>query len=348
MANISKKTVSWIGAAIVIVVLVLGGYYWWHQKQIEKPKELIKIRFSTVPFIGEAPSYVAYHNGYFREEGLDLTLKFNPGGWMSLKNLFEGDADIINVAELPIVYSCFDKKKYTNFERGDFYIIGDMIYSQDIQQVVARKDKGIHSAADLKGKRIGVFRGTTLDFFIDAFLTDNRIKHSEVEIVDMDVFKMTDAIVKGDLDAIFTWQPHVLNAKKRLGDNAIILESRLKYTTAWLIIVMKEYAEKNPQVLEKFLRAIVKAENFIKENPQEAMDIHAKMSKADREIVAALWDVVDFDLSLSEALLTTLEDEARWLIRKKIYDKTEIPNFLDYIYFDALQKVKPEGIQIVR
>ena len=344
----NRKTLFWIAGVLTIVLVVFGAYSLWQRTQIKKSKELIKIRFSTVPFIGEVPSYVAYHNGYFKEEGLDVTLTFNPGGWMSLKDLFEGKADIATVAELPIVYSCFDKKKYTDFERGDFYIIGDMIYSQDIQQVVARKDRGIRSAEDLKGKRIGVFRGTTLDFFMDAFFTDQRINYSDVKIVDMDVFKMTDAIVRGDVDAIFTWQPHVFNAQKKLGENAIILKSRLKYTTAWLIVVMQEYAEKYPQVLEKFLRAIVKAEHFIKQNPEEAMNIHARMSKTDREIVATLWNVVDFNLSLSEALLTTLDGEARWLIRKKIYDKKEVPNFMDHIYFDALEKVKPEGIQVIR
>jgi len=337
-----------IGMIILVVIAVLGSYYWWSQKQIEKPIELTKITFATVPFIGEAPFYVAYHNGYFEEEGLDITLKFNPGGWMSLKNLFEGDADIATVAELPIVYSVFDKKKYTDFERGDFYIIGDVIYSQDIQQVVARKDRGINSASDLKGKRIGVFKGTTLDFFMDTFFTDNGIKYSDVEIVDMDVFAMTDAIADGSLDAIFTWQPHVLNAKNKLGENGIILESRTKYSTAWLIIVMKDYAGKNPEVLEAFLRAVVKAESFIKEHPEEAIKIHAEEGGTDRETVELLWDMVEFELTLSEGLLTTMEEEARWVIKKKIYDETEVPNFLDYIYLEPLEKIKPEGILIVQ
>ncbi|MBC8263472.1 MAG: NrtA/SsuA/CpmA family ABC transporter substrate-binding protein [Anaerolineales bacterium] len=343
----TKKALFGIVAVLAIVVLVVGGYYWW-QKQMAKPKELTRITFATVPFIGEAASYVAYNNGYFEEEGLDVTLKYNPGGWMSLKNLFEGDADIATVAELPIVYSSFDKKKYTDFERGDFYIIGDIVYSDDFQQVVARKDKGVHSPADVKGKTVGVFRGTTLDFFMDFFFTDNRIEHSDVEIVDMDVFEMTSAIERGDLDVIFTWQPHVLIAQKKLGDNAIVLPSRLRYTTAWLIVVMKDYAEENPEILEKFLRAIVKAENFIKENPEEAISIHAKMSDVDRETVAALWDVVAFDLSISESLLTQMEEEARWLIRTKRTDQTEVPNLLDYIYFDALEKVKPAGITVIR
>ena len=326
--------------------LALGILLFWSGQSWSQP---MKLRFSTVPFIGEAPSYVAYHKGFFKEEGLDIVLKSNPGGWMSLKDLFEGKADIATVAELPIVYSAFDKKKYTDFERGEFFIIGDMILSKvGFQKVVVRKDRGIKTPADLKGKKIGVFKGTTLDFFMDVFFIDNKIKYSEVDIIDMDVFKMTDAIVKGDLDAIFAWQPHVFNAMKRLGENGTILESKLKYSPAWLITVMKEFAEKHPEVLNKFLRAIVRAEKYIKKNPQEAIDIHAKISKSDKDIINLLWKEVDFDLSLSEHLLILMEDQANWLLRKKIYDQKEIPNFKKYFYFKALESVKPEGIRMVR
>lgn len=343
-----KKTLFWIGTALVIPVLVLGGFYGCGQKQVEKPAELQKVRFATVPWLGEATSYVAYHNGYFEEEGLDVTLTYNNAGKQSLKNLFEGDADIITVAETPIVYSSFDKKKYTDFERGDFYIIGNMNHSDKIQFVLARRDKGINSPSDLKGKKVAVFRGTSSYFFRDSFFILKGIKSSDVEIVNMDPSTMVSAIEKGEVDAIFCWQPHILNAQLKLGDNGIILPSENIYTVSWLIITMKDYAEKNPEVLEKFLSAIVKAENFIVENRGESISIHSEESELDREIIAAIWDDIIFNLSLDQALLTNIEDQARWTIKYKLTDKTEIPNYLDYIYFDALEKVKPGAITIIR
>jgi ABC-type nitrate/sulfonate/bicarbonate transport system substrate-binding protein len=336
--NIKYKLFLFI---IVVLLLFLGAGLSWGQST--------KIRFSTVPFIGEAPFYVAYQKGFFKSEGLDITLKYNPGGWMSLKDLFEGRADIITVAELPIVYSAFDKKKFTDFEREDFYIVGDLIYSQqDIQQIVCRKDSGIETPADLKGKKIGVFKGTTLDYFMDLFFMDHRIKYSDVEIFNMNIPEMTKAISKGDVDAIFTWQPNVEIARQKLGDNAVVFQSRLKYSTSWLIIVMKDYAKKHPEILEKVTRAIVKAEKFIKKNPEESQIIHSKLSKTDIKTTKFLWNIVDFDLSLGEGLLRTLEGEAKWVIRKKMYPTIQMPDFMEYIYFDALEKVKPSGIHIDR
>ena len=307
-----------------------------------------KLRFSTVPFVGEVPSYVAYSKGYFKEEGLDIILKQNAGGWMSLKDLFEGRADIATVADLPVVYSAFDKQKYTNFDRDDFYIIANMIYSQDTQKVVVRKDHGITVPKDLKGKRVGLMKGTTLDYYMDIFLKEHNIKYSEIEIVDMKIPKLNQALVKGELDAIITWEPNVHHVSNELGDNALTFTSNVGYTTEWFIVVMKEFAHKNPKTLEQFLKAIVKAENFIKKNPHESIKIHAKYTKQNIDTTKILWNTVDFDLSINEGMLTTMEGEAKWLIRKKAYQATEIPNFLDFIYFDALEKVKPLGIQIIR
>jgi len=248
-----------------------------------------------------------------------------------------------------IVYTSFDKKKYTDFERGDFYIIGSIMYSYEMNLVLARRDKGINSPSDLKGKKVAVFRGTASDFFMDSFFILKGIKSSDVEIVNMDPLTMVSAIEKGEVDAIVCWQPYILNAQLKLGDNGIILLSEnIIYRISWLIVTMKDYAEKNPEVLEKFLRAIVKAENFMAENREESISIHSEESGVNREIIAALWDDVIFDLSLDQALLTNLEDEARWVIKYKLTDKTEVPNYLDYVYFDALKKVKPGAVTITR
>ena len=158
----------------------------------------------------------------------------------------------------------------------------------------------------------------TPDYYMDIFFRDHKIDFSDVEIVDMNVFKMTDAIANGELDAIFTWQPHVENAKKKLGDNAVLFQSRARYSTSWLIIVMKEFAEKNPDVLVKFLNAIVKAEKFINKYPNEAQIIHSQLSKTDLDTTRLLWGVVKFDLSISESLIQTLEGEAKWVIRRQL------------------------------
>ncbi len=55
----------------------------------------------------------------------------------------------------------------------------------------------------------------------------------------------------------------------------------------------------------------------------------------------------NFILSLSQVLIIAMEDEARWAIKNNLTDATEVPNYLDYIYFDALEAVKPDAVNII-
>ena len=53
-------------------------------------------------------------------------------------------------------------------------------------------------------------------------------------------------------------------------------------------------------------------------------------------------------VSLEQQLLLTLEDEARWTISEGLADKKEVPNYLDFIYLEGLEAVKPEAVTILR
>ncbi|MEN8252496.1 MAG: hypothetical protein ABFQ53_02880 [Patescibacteria group bacterium] len=82
-----------------------------------------------------------------------------------------------------------------------------------------------------------------------------------------------------------------------------------------------------------------------------AKDIAAKSLDLDIDIVNTLWDNFEFEVSLSQALILALEHDAILMLEhENNHDKTRIkntPNFLDYIYFDALEAVKPESVFVI-
>jgi NitT/TauT family transport system substrate-binding protein len=53
-------------------------------------------------------------------------------------------------------------------------------------------------------------------------------------------------------------------------------------------------------------------------------------------------------VTLTQVLLITLEDETRWAIKSKLVEKSKMPNYIDFIYVDGLQAVKPEAVRIIR
>ena len=289
-----------------------------------------------------ASVWIAESKGYFQEEGINVTIKEYDSGKASFHAMIRDNAsDISTVAQTPIMFN--------SFKQNDFAIIAAMVHSDNDVKVLARQDKGIKNPLDLKGKKVGMTKGSTGQFFLDLFLTYKGLTFSEVEAIDFGPADLPQALADGQVDAICTWEPHIMHAKELLGEKAFLLSIEAIYREDFYFVVTDNFIENNPGVLRRFLKAIEKGEEFIQENKEESIDIVYKRLKLHKGPCAPLiWDMFNFELILDQSVLTSLEDEARWAIRVGLTDKKEVPNYLDFIYMDALDEVKPEAVTIIR
>jgi hypothetical protein len=60
-----------------------------------------------------------------------------------------------------------------------------------------------------------------------------------------------------------------------------------------------------------------------------------------------LWETSRFDLSLSRPVVLIMESQLRWMNSGKGVQEFKMPDLLEFIYFDALNSVKPEKIKIL-
>jgi len=302
------------------------------------PLEKVTIGISSTSLLASLV-HIAEETGYFLEEGIDVELKGYPTGKAALAATLSGEVDMGTVADTPVVSN--------SFERKDFAVFLTILDSAQHSKALARKDRDINIPQDLVGKKVATTIGTTGHFFMASFLTLNGIDVSDVELIDMKPGEMVEAIANGDVDAICTWEPNLLNAIKSLGDNAIILSSEVGYEATFNLATMNDYIENNPELIRNVIKALAKAEEFANNNREESIDIIASRLETNREDIDKLWDDYEFKLSLSQSLIITLEDMARWSIQENLTDKAEIPNYLDYIYMDALEEAKPEAVGII-
>ena len=208
--------------------------------------------------------------------------------------------------------------------------------------------KGIKTGADLKGKKVGANRGTSSHFFLGVFLLHNQLSISEVEIINIKTVDLPVALKNNKVDAISVWQPYTQKAKKLLHDNAIELPCSEIYRTTFNFAVMKSFAKDNPEILKNILIAIDKAATFIRKNRERSQDIIVESFKLDKDYVRAAWDDFIFGISLDQTLLVAWDNIARWSIENNFIDKKKLPNYLNFIYLDALEAAKPESITIIR
>jgi NitT/TauT family transport system substrate-binding protein len=170
---------------------------------------------------------------------------------------------------------------------------------------------------------------------------------SEIKTLDMEATLLSQALIEGQVDAIATWEPHIYNARKALGNKALPLSSGDISRLDFYFTARKDFMKNNPEALKRFLRAIEKGEEFIRKNNKEAMDSVGQRLKMDREVLNATWSDFQFRLFLDQSILTSLEDQARWAINNRLTEATKVPNYLDFIHTDALKAVKPEAVKIV-
>lgn len=318
------------------------------KKSRENPEEHRALKVGiTTSFLGEATTFMAEEKGFFKDHGLDVTLKHNPSGSVSIRDLFNGEVDIAHVAETPVVYALMDSSYYQNGEVPSFQIFGDMIYADEIQKIIARKDHGINGPKDLAGKRVAIYSGTQLDYYLDSFLLEHQIPKKSLTLVNMEPIAQVEAIKNGEVDAAVNWEPYASYISRELGDRAVEMDTELTYSTLWMTATLDAYAESNPDLLVAYLESIREAQNYIKEHPAEARELLARHTGISIEIIKSLWDEIDFELSLSERLLTLLEDQARWMIRNNIADTSDY-DFQQIINFTPMRAVNPEGITVIQ
>lgn len=329
-----KKSVA---TTITVTVLFLVFITFIAGCNRNAPQQFEKIVIGAETGPRASPLWIAEHKGYFREEGITVEIKEFESGRTALRMMLTTEGiDIVTAAQMPVVSN--------SFSRNDYAIIGNMVYSDNAVKILARQDKGIQAPSDLKGKIVGITAGSSGHFFLGLFLTHQRLLMSDVKTIDMEATRLSQALVDGQVDAIATWEPHIYKAEKALGNKALIFPSKGVYRVDYYFIARKDFIKNHPQALKRFLRAINKGEEFILKNRKEAMDIVAQRLKMEREIIEATWGVFQFRLFLDQSIVLSLEDEARWTIRNKLTDATKVPNYLDYIYVDALKEVNPMAV----
>ena len=128
--------------------------------------------------------------------------------------LLDGEVDVAELAEFPFVGAAFAKQPVRIIAVNDRF---------ENDYLIVRKDRGIESPADLKGKRIGVIRGTVLEFYLGRFLELNGINLDDVTLVDtMNTVQTDEAISNGEVDAAVVFQPHVSDIQEQFGDQVLV------------------------------------------------------------------------------------------------------------------------------
>ena len=340
--NSGKVSISkFSGLMILFVIISVVAFVWFQKMSISSPsveQEKVIIAANT-EYVGSCSVIVAQEKGYFTQEGILVNIQPYTSGKAAMEAITQKKADFGTVADIPVMFS--------GLNDGPVAVIATIFTGEKDHGIIGRKDKGVTVAANLKGKIIGVPLGTSAHFTLDALLNRQKLLPSEVKTRNYKPEDLSIALAEGDVDAIAIWEPFLGVAKARLGNNGIIFYGQDVYESIYNIIGVRSYISDHPETIRKILRALISGAKLCNENPDIAQEMVSKVTKIKIETLKTSWSSYRFDIVLDQGLILALEDEARWAIKNKMTSTIKMPNYLNSIYIDGLEAVRPSAVSVI-
>ena len=280
----------------------------------KKNTDLTKITLNEVAHsIFYAPQYVAIENGYFEEEGIDLTLVTGFGADNVMTSLISGDAQIGFMGS--------EASIYVYAEGAEDYIINFAQLTQRAGNfLVSRDNISDFKWTDLKGSTVlGGRVGGMPEMILEYILKQNNmdIDHDLTIVKNIAFGSTAGAFSGGQGDYTVEFEP-----------GATILETESKgYVVASLGVdsgyvpytaysAKKSYMEKNPEVMQSFTNAIQSGLNYVNTHSSEeiAKIIAPQFPETDEATITTIveryksQDTWKNDTVFSENSFTLLQD----------------------------------------
>jgi ABC-type nitrate/sulfonate/bicarbonate transport system substrate-binding protein len=282
-------------------------------------------------------SIIAKQLKFFEKHGLDVTVANFTSGKQCLDTVIGGGAQIATTAEAPTTAAAMSRQPIAFLARTEY---------SDLKTLTA-KTAGIHTLADLKGKRIAYTAGTGGDVYTQALLKKAGLTPADVKLLNLRPQDMVNAMASGSIDAFNTWEPHITNGKKVLADGVTELDTRGIYAETFNIVVMQDYLATHRAVVDAFLRALIEADEWMKAHREEGITTVAGFVGMKREDLAAVWDNFRYEVVLDERTVDVLQQHAAWrLASGNAPTGAVMPDFRKVIFAEPLKALDPARVKV--
>src|SRR6267378_2097594 len=259
--SVMKQTVATVAIALLVAGCGKGPETSSSETTANAP---MKVRVGYIGLTCEAPIFTAVEKGFFKEEGLDVSLV--KCEWANYKDVLAlGGYDVTHhliMYFLKPIEQGLDVKFTGGIHRGCL-------------RVQAAAKSNIRTVQDLRGKRIGIpGMGTPPFIFANRVLGANGINAGkDVTWLVFPAGELGLAIDKGEVDAVADSEPIgsllLADGKVRnIADQAADVPYKDEYCCA--VLVNGKYLAKNPKAAAAATRALLKAAKWVETNPAAA------------------------------------------------------------------------------
>lgn len=337
MKNRGKLAIATVS---LVAVLLLGYRY---LAPIEPPSELTTVRITFTPYPDTSLFYFGLKKGFFRDEGLDLSVRDLT--WNEQIEFVAGDGTDLAMATLDEVAAksrnLHAVKKPVDyflpawlFEGTIFPCQGDMQTLAELRvkydELTARKQ----FLAQLKGKVIAVPESGVYDSAIRRFILGAGEKLEDFQFVNTQLETGVNGLESGDVGMAAAGafeRPEALRRGYKIGLDSVDLN--LIVITGF--IANGDYYDKNPDVIEAFSRAWYRTLREALANKEECYNVvAARLSETGSKPIS----LADFKAALNRNKFPQTPEATR-----EMFLDPEAPTYWRKSWDSAIETLKDSG-----
>jgi NitT/TauT family transport system substrate-binding protein len=212
------------------------------------------------------PAFVAKDKGFFAKRGLDVTLQTVPQG-STIAGAMAGGTMQVGTLTAPVYLLSVEGGIDTQIVAASTY----QVKSNPTISVMAREGSNIKSAADMKGKRMGVPGLNGVNHVVAMkWLENNGVPRNQVTYVETGFAQMGDLLKGSQVDLVVPVEPFITRLEQtKVGYQVAVPTITDSYLESFYIM-MRDFVQKNPKAARDFREALREAVAYIKSNEAEA------------------------------------------------------------------------------
>lgn len=317
--------------SVVLAVSVITGCS--EDKSTQASNDETQLRIAAQPYPLYTPVYVAYRLGYLDEELNKVGAKYE---WKSFKSgplvneaVAAGEADLGFMADLPAIIA-----KSTGLP---IEVVSNVAYGEKGIAVLAKADSPIQSVADLKGKKVAYVTGSYAQHLLALLLSKEGLSLSDVQSVNLGAGDQPAALASGEVDAIVIWEQYISQLTSD-GTAKVIADGTGVKRGNMITYAVSDYANKNPEVIEAYIKALNRANEVIKNEPEKAAEAVADDFGVSKELMLKIIPNFTYSTEFTEDDIAEIKNVKDFSLESGIISKdVDIDSFINKKYLDAVK-----------
>ncbi|MBN2644727.1 MAG: ABC transporter substrate-binding protein [Desulfuromonadaceae bacterium] len=269
------------------------------------------LRFAFQNRIGSVLPILAVKKKFFTAQGLAVESQMFSSGPACAEALTSGAADIATMGDTTALIALarqFPLELIASHAKGEH------------RHRLMVMDPAIQTVADLRGRRIGVKKGTSTYGGLEQLLANSGLTQTDVQLIDLRPATLVEALQAGSIDAFAASEPTPSQAEQ-YGAHQLTTLGGLGNNYPILIVGDKRFIAAHPDQLQAFKQALLQALDFLQQQPQKARQIIAETLNLPLEVTIRAMQRHQYQLVLDDSIRHSLRQTAEFLRQQRIIEQ---------------------------